>query len=62
MIEEITIKFGTELKSTQKNWKSQLYTHTHTYIYIYIIEFFLIEINFGSLISKQKFQGPTDAS
>ena len=26
MIEEITIKFGTELKSTQCSWKSQLYT------------------------------------
>ena len=26
MIEEITIKFGTELKLTQHNWKSQLYT------------------------------------
>ena len=25
MIEEITIKFGTELKSTQHSWKSQLY-------------------------------------
>ena len=25
MIEEITIKFGTELKSTQYSWKSQLY-------------------------------------
>ena len=26
MIEEITIKFGTELKSTQASWKSQLYS------------------------------------
>ena len=26
MIEEITIKFGTELKPTQVSWKSQLYT------------------------------------
>ena len=25
MIEEITIKFGTELKPTQASWKSQLY-------------------------------------
>ena len=25
MIEEITIKFGTELKPTQYSWKSQLY-------------------------------------
>ena len=25
MIEEITIKFGIELKSTQDSWKSQLY-------------------------------------
>ena len=25
MIEENTIKFGTELKPTQVNWKSQLY-------------------------------------
>ena len=25
MIEEITIKFGTELKPTQNSWKSQLY-------------------------------------
>ena len=25
MIEEITFKFGTELKPTQHNWKSQLY-------------------------------------
>ena len=25
MIEKITIKFGTELKPTQYNWKSQLY-------------------------------------
>ena len=26
MIEEITIKFGMELKPTQDSWKSQLYT------------------------------------
>ena len=26
MIEEIIIKFGTELKPTQYSWKSQLYT------------------------------------
>ena len=26
MTKEITIKFGTELKLTQHNWKSQLYT------------------------------------
>ena len=26
MIEEITIKFGTELKPTQYSWKSQLYS------------------------------------
>ena len=26
MIEEITIKFGMELKPTQASWKSQLYT------------------------------------
>jgi len=26
MIEEITIKFGMELKPTQYSWKSQLYT------------------------------------
>ena len=25
MIKKITIKFGTELKSTQTSWKSQLY-------------------------------------
>ena len=25
MIEEISIKFGTELKPTQASWKSQLY-------------------------------------
>ena len=33
MIEEITIKFDTELKPTQHSWKSQLY---NIYIYIYI--------------------------
>ena len=32
MIEEITIKFGMELKPTQYSWKSQLY---NIYIYIY---------------------------
>ena len=33
MIEEITIKFSTELKPTQHSWKSQLY---NIYIYIYM--------------------------
>ena len=27
IIEEITIKFGTELKPTQNSWKSQLFTY-----------------------------------
>ena len=31
MIEEIKIKFGTEIKPTKANWKSQLYKNTITY-------------------------------
>ena len=29
MIEEITIKFGTELKPTKASWKSQLYKNNY---------------------------------
>ena len=38
MIEEITIKFGTELKPTQVSWKSQLYKILNSYTLYHIFE------------------------
>ena len=35
MIEEITIKFGTELKPTQSSWKSQLYNPIYRDWFLY---------------------------
>ena len=34
MIEEITIKFGMELKPTKASWKSQLYKYICHWYYI----------------------------
>ena len=49
MIEEITIKFGTELKSTQYSWKSQLYNlHATNFINLLTI------VSFKKFFKKKK--------